>query len=74
MHGNHDAVMNDDVLGHILFSPVATSPPSNAKGIGLAPVAVKPEFQGQGIGSQLIREGLRLCSDMHRNFRCFLFE
>ena len=54
--------MNDDqVLGHILFSPVTTSPSSAAKGIGRAPVAVRPETQAQGIGSGLIREGLRLC-------------
>jgi Predicted acetyltransferase len=56
---------NDDwVLGHILFSPVTTTPPSKAKGIGLAPVAVLPEVQLQGIGSGLIREGLRLCKEL----------
>jgi putative acetyltransferase len=63
------AVDGDDVLGHILFSPVtltptdATTPLSDAKGIGLAPVAVRPDMQTQGIGSQLIREGLRLCKE-----------
>jgi len=62
------AVMNDDVLGHILFSPVSTTPPNSAKGIGLAPVAVKPEFQKQGIGSQLIREGLRLCKELQYDY------
>jgi putative acetyltransferase len=61
------AVINDKVLGHILFSPVST-PPSEAKGIGLAPVSVKPEFQGQGIGSQLIREGLRLCKELQHDY------
>ena len=49
------------VLGHILFSPVTTAPLNAAKGIGLAPVAVRPDAQSQGIGSGLIREGLRLC-------------
>jgi putative acetyltransferase len=29
--------------------------------VGLAPVAVLPEFQRQGIGSQLIRDGLERC-------------
>lgn len=58
------AVKDDEVLGHILFSPVSTSPPSEAKGIGLAPVAVKPAFQSQGIGSQLIREGLHRCMEL----------
>jgi putative acetyltransferase len=55
------AANDDQVLGHILFSPVSTTPPSEAKGIGLAPVAVRPQVQSQGIGSGLIREGLRLC-------------
>ena len=58
------AVNGEDVLGHILFSPVSTTPPNHAKGIGLAPVAVKSVFQSQGIGSQLIREGLRLCQEL----------
>jgi putative acetyltransferase len=50
-----------EVLGHILFSPVATTPPSEGRGIGLAPVAVRPDVRSQGIGSRLIREGLRIC-------------
>ena len=58
------AVDGDDVLGHILFSPVTTTPPSDAKGIGLAPVAVRPDVQSQGIGSKLIQEGLRLCREL----------
>src|SRR5687768_2307965 len=57
------AVNGDEVLGYILFSPVTTTPPSEAKGIGLAPVAVRPDSQSQGIGSRLIREGLRLCKE-----------
>jgi putative acetyltransferase len=52
------------VLGHILFSLVTTNPPSKLRGIGLAPVAVRPEVQSQGIGSQLIREGLHLCQEL----------
>jgi putative acetyltransferase len=52
------------VLGHILFSPVSTTPPSDAKGIGLAPVTVRPEVPAQGIGSQLIREGLHRCETL----------
>ncbi len=58
------ATHEGQVLGHILFSPVTTSPPSEAKGIGLAPVAVRPDVQSQGIGSQLIREGLRRCKEL----------
>jgi putative acetyltransferase len=58
------AVNGEEVLGHILFSPVTAAPPTEAKGIGLAPVAVRPEAQSRGIGSQLIREGLRLGKEL----------
>jgi putative acetyltransferase len=58
------AVNSNEVLGHILFSPVSTTPPSDAKGLGLAPVAVDPDFQLQGIGAKLIQEGLRRCEDL----------
>lgn len=54
----------DQVLGHVLFSPVSTTPPTEAKGIGLAPVAVRPDAQSRGIGSGLIREGLRLGKEL----------
>ena len=58
------AVCAEDVLGHILFSPVTTSPSGEAKGIGLAPVAVLPGAQSQGIGSQLVITGLQLCQEL----------
>ena len=58
------AVQDDQVLGHILFSPVSITPSSAAKGVGLAPLAVHPAFQKLGIGSRLIREGLRLCKEL----------
>jgi putative acetyltransferase len=53
------------VVGHLLFSPVqiggrASDPP---KMVGLAPVGVLPEYQGRGIGSRLIREGLDACRE-----------
>lgn len=62
------AVCAEDVLGHILFSPVTTAPPSEAKGIGLAPVAVLPEVQSNGIGSQLIQTGLQLCPGLEYDY------
>ena len=58
------AFREKQILGHILFSPVTTTPPSDAEGIGLAPVAVRPEAQSQVIGSQLIKKGLRLCQEL----------
>jgi putative acetyltransferase len=58
------AASGDEILGHILFSPVRTTPPSEEKGLGLAPVAVRLDVQSQGIGSKLIQEGLRLCQEL----------
>jgi putative acetyltransferase len=58
------AVKGDEVLGHILFSSVTTTPSSDARGIGLAPVAVRRDAQSQGIGSKLIHEGLHLCKEL----------
>lgn len=60
------AVDQDNVVGHIFFSPVslnsADSEPFMA--MGLAPMAVHPRHQGRGIGSMLVREGLRRCREM----------
>ena len=56
------AVLQDRVLGHILFSPVTVSHiPDNFRGVGLAPLSVLPEFQNTGIGSRLVRDGLDAC-------------
>jgi putative acetyltransferase len=55
------AVVENNIVGHILFSPVSTHPPAPEKGLGLAPVVVLPEFHSQGIGSALIRAGLEEC-------------
>ena len=53
------AVSDGKVAGHILFSQVTiANSPDTFSGVGLAPVAVLPEVQRQGIGSKLIREGL----------------
>lgn len=62
------AVCAEEVLGHIMFSPVSTTPPSKAKGIGLAPVAVQPDVQSQGIGTKLIYVGLHLCREFGYDF------
>jgi putative acetyltransferase len=49
------------VVGHIMFSPVTIERQANCRALGLAPVAVSPPFQNRGIGSDLIREGVRQC-------------
>ena len=62
------AVSDDEVVGHILFSEVTTTPPNEARGIGLAPVAVRPDMQSREVGSKLIRHGLRLGSQLDYDY------
>jgi putative acetyltransferase len=49
------------LVGHILFSPVTLSSEPQLPVMGLAPMAVLPARQRQGIGSALVREGLTEC-------------
>lgn len=51
---------DDGVVGHILFTPIAVDGTPALLGRGLAPVAVLPERQRQGIGSLLVERGLEL--------------
>jgi predicted N-acetyltransferase YhbS len=54
------AIKDDEAVGHILFSKAHISSSSGPlSAVILAPLAVLPEAQSQGIGGQLIREGLR---------------
>jgi putative acetyltransferase len=56
------AVQENEVVGHILFSPVTIeSAGSSFNAIGLGPMAVLPPYQRKGIGSQLVRIGLEQC-------------
>jgi putative acetyltransferase len=52
------AVVGSRIVGHIAFSPVTIDDHS---ALALAPVAVEPTSQRQGIGAALIRWGLDEC-------------
>jgi putative acetyltransferase len=57
------AVENDQVVGHILFSPVSVESESGGfTAMGLGPMSVLPEHQNRGIGSSLVQEGLKECT------------
>jgi putative acetyltransferase len=50
------------VIGHILFDPITVlMKEGSLPALALAPLAVLPEFQRQGIGSALVRKGLEEC-------------
>jgi putative acetyltransferase len=49
------AVVGDEVIGHILFSPATIG---TVAGAALGPMAVVPAHQRQGIGSELVARGL----------------
>ena len=56
------AVTDQQLVGHILFSPVTVADcPEAFRAVGLAPVGVLPAFQNMGIGSRLVRQGLLDC-------------
>ena len=55
------AQLDGRVVGHILFSPVIAEANHSLRIMGLGPMAVTPEHQGEGIGSALVRAGLDAC-------------
>ena len=59
------AIIDQHIVGHIFFSPVSIeSAASSFEAMGLAPMAVLPEFQNQGIGGRLVEEGLKKCGEL----------
>ena len=63
------AVQDREIVGHIAFSPVNIEPKqSSFRAVALAPMAVLPDFQNKGIGSQLVRSGLEECRHLGYGF------
>lgn len=54
------AEVNGQIVGHILFTPVKLISDEGKvlQGMGLAPLAVEPDLQNQGIGTFLCEAGL----------------
>jgi putative acetyltransferase len=50
------AIIDDEVVGHVAFSPVTTD--EGATGLGLGPLAVVQEHRNKGVGKHLVRTGL----------------
>ena len=58
------AADDGNLIGHIAFSRLALPEAPAVRACALAPLAVSPQRQGQGIGAALVREGLtRLSQD-----------
>ena len=50
----------EGLVGHILFSPAELRlGRESLRGMALAPMSVAPDCQRQGVGSKLVKEGLR---------------
>ena len=60
------AAVNNKIVGHILFTKISIKDDKGNiyESLGLAPMAVRPEFQKSGIGGQLIRKGLQVAEDL----------
>jgi len=52
------AELDKKIVGHILFSKIKIVGESDYESLALAPIAVIPEFQKKGIGSELIKKGM----------------
>lgn len=63
------AEVDGNIAGHILFSPAIIEADSGViKGMGLAPMAVLPAYQKQGIGSALVQDGLEKLKQVNCSF------
>jgi len=72
------AIQDNLVVGHIFFSKIKiTGGPKDYESLTLAPLGVLTEFQNKGIGSLLVREGLKKARELgyrsvivlgHKNF------
>ena len=52
---------DDTIVGHVLFSPaIVETPGKTVVGMGLAPMSVLSDRQGQGIGTELVETAVAI--------------
>lgn len=67
------AEQDNRIIGYALFNPVEVILYGEIiKATNLAPLAVLPEYQGQGIGAALVKEGLKRARDKGYDFDMLL--
>jgi putative acetyltransferase len=63
------AIQDGSIMGHILFTPARIEMERRVmEGMGLAPMAVLPEQQRKGVGSQLVMAGFAKMADLRKPF------
>lgn len=55
------AERNKEIIGHILFTKMKVGDDTV---LALAPLSVKPAYQGQGVGTALIKEGHQIAKNL----------
>ena len=58
------AELNGEIVGHILFSKIKIIGEDEYESLALAPMAVAPEHQKQGIGGALVKTGLETAKNL----------
>ena len=63
------AVYDDKIVGYIMFTKLKIG---ECEEIALAPLAVLPEYQNQGIGKELIKEGHKIAKKLGYHYSIVL--